>query len=491
MHAIFSASRRVLSTLALAGAASAAVLWFGPAPALAEGGGRPRFLVWDRDSLELTRAKWRANDPSIAAPRATLQAAAYQALFGEPYSVARKSIVPPSGDKRDFFSYGSYWWPDPNSPTGIPWVPRDGMINPDAAVDYDQLNPLIDDLNALGLAYFFTDDELYAGRAAALLRAFFIDPNTAMNPRVLYAQTIPGVSDGACDVVGWGYALRAILDVAGLLERSVNWSADDKQAMNAWCAAFFQFLRTHPKAVVQALEPSNHGSNYDWVTAALAYHVGDLANAKNHILTYRVARMPGQISLDGSNPLEMLRADNYLYHRFNFDVITYMARLSERLDAPSLWTYQLADGRGPRLALDFMLPYYTGEQQWTYWPGEPFPISWLHNYITLRIAAVGYRDAALLDAAATAYPEGPGGTLWVNLTHPAGMVAPSRVMGDLNGDGLVNFADIDPFIAAIAGPDVYYAAYSGARRFNGDFNGDENVDFADIEAFVARLAAGQ
>jgi hypothetical protein len=60
-------------------------------------------------------------------------------------------------------------------------------------------------------------------------------------------------------------------------------------------------------------------------------------------------------------------------------------------------------------------------------------------------------------------------------------------LGDLNCDGVVSFADIDPFVAALGGESAYAAAFPGCRWLNADCNGDGQVNFADIDAFVALL----
>lgn len=472
-------ARRAAALVAIA--AAAAICY-------AEAGGRARLIAWDRDSLDLTRSKWRANEPDIAAAKSSCLYQATLALSHGPYSVVYKEVLPPSLDLHDFLSYGSYWWPDPNSPTGLPWIPKDGMINPANAIDLDQLYPLISDLNYLGLAYYFTDDEVFAQHAAHLLRVFFIDADTRMNPRCLYAELIPGVSTGACDVVSFGYASRSVLDAAAILERSPHWTSADRSALVMWMAQFLLFCETHPKGLVQFNEPSNHGSNFDWATAAMSLYIGNPDRCRSHLLHYLNQRMNGQIAPDGSNPLEMLRADNFLYHRYNLEIIMWMGALADRAPDLDLWSYQLPDGRGPRLACDFITPYLSGELEWPFWPGTPFQISWIHNYIALRMAAVGWSDPALLDAAVQAYPAGPSANLYVNLTHPAEMVFASRLKGDMNGDGAVDFGDIDPFVAALQGPDAYYDAYRAARRLNGDFDGDEDVGFSDIDGFVASLA---
>jgi len=47
-------------------------------------------------------------------------------------SVLDKSIRPPSGNKRDYASTAIYWWPNPETENGLPYVYRDGFTNPDS-----------------------------------------------------------------------------------------------------------------------------------------------------------------------------------------------------------------------------------------------------------------------------------------------------------------------------------------------------------------------
>jgi len=34
------------------------------------------------------------------------------------------------GGANDFYSNGDYWWPNPNTTNGLPYVQRDGQSNP-------------------------------------------------------------------------------------------------------------------------------------------------------------------------------------------------------------------------------------------------------------------------------------------------------------------------------------------------------------------------
>jgi hypothetical protein len=59
---------------------------------------------------------------------------------------------------------------------------------------------------------------------------------------------------------------------------------------------------------------------------------------------------------------------------------------------------------------------------------------------------------------------------------------------DTNCDGVVSFADINPFVQALGNLSAWQAAYPNCPWQNCDVNGDGVVSFADINPFVARLA---
>ena len=72
---------------------------------------------------------------------------------------------------------------------------------------------------------------------------------------------------------------------------------------------------------------------------------------------------------------------------------------------------------------------------------------------------------------------------------------PAACAGDMNCDGVVNYGDIDMFVAALScvggAPGCWPPAGVPADCpwLNGDCNGDNNVTYADIDAFVGRIGA--
>ena len=84
---------------------------------------------------------------------------------------------------------------------------------------------------------------------------------------------------------------------------------------------------------------------------------------------------------------------------------------------------------------------------------------------------------------------------WTRLRIVGDTCGPELCPGDLNCDGVVNYSDIDPFVAALScvggAPGCWPPAGFPADCpwLNGDCNGDGNVTYADIDPFVGRIGA--
>ncbi len=116
---------------------------------------------------------------------------ASNALAIEPITITKYRAKLSQGGPNDFYSNADYFWPNPKTANGLPYVSRDGLSNPDIFNKHREcLRELDDNVAALGAAYKITGDDRYAIKAVELLRVFFLDPTTRMNPNLRYAQAV-------------------------------------------------------------------------------------------------------------------------------------------------------------------------------------------------------------------------------------------------------------------------------------------------------------
>lgn len=65
------------------------------------------------------------------------------------------------------------------------------------------------------------------------------------------------------------------------------------------------------------------------------------------------------------------------------------------------------------------------------------------------------------------------------------------IIGDVNGDGNVSFADINPFVYALSNGEIPFVIHLPTENFwAADVNQDGLVDFGDINPFIALLTGG-
>src|SRR5262245_35185795 len=94
---------------------------------------------WDGQHMARLRASHPENDPRYKEVLARLKKNAEISVKRGPYSVVDKKQTPPSGDKHDYLSIARYWWPNPDTPDGLPYVRRDGRTNEDALEQGDRV----------------------------------------------------------------------------------------------------------------------------------------------------------------------------------------------------------------------------------------------------------------------------------------------------------------------------------------------------------------
>lgn len=184
-----------------------------------------RTFVWRPELLEAIK--------SDAEARTQILGDVARALDRGPYSVTDKPKLPPGATANYYSSITPYWWPDPSKKNGLPYVLRNGLVNParnGAEFDKEQLTDMSDDVRDLALAFYVSQNKKYADKAALLLRTWFIDPATRMNPNLNVAQGVPR------KVTGRGYGLieassfSTVIEAIGLLKPATGKEAGLNEA---------------------------------------------------------------------------------------------------------------------------------------------------------------------------------------------------------------------------------------------------------------------
>jgi hypothetical protein len=327
----------------------------------------PRVFLLDGKRLEESRQRIQQHDPALQPALDKLKHDADAAMSLGPWSITEKQVTPPSGDKHDYMSQAPYYWPNPDTPNHLPYVRRDGEVNPEyhKIKDADYVRALTEASQTLALAYYFTGDERYADRAALLMRTWFIDPKTRMNPNLNFGQAIPGINTGRGIGIIETHYLVDCIDAIGLLEGSHAWTDADDLAIRDWFSQYMSWLRESPNGKDEAGWKNNHGTMYDVQLATYALFLGKDDIARKVFNAVPEKRYAIQIEPDGRQPLELERTKSWHYSIMNLRGQMYLAILAQHVGV-DLWHAKTTDGRGLRAALDFLVPFAMGEKTWAY-----------------------------------------------------------------------------------------------------------------------------
>ena len=252
--------------------------------------------IWDKTHLE--KVKQSLQSPFYATAYQELKSDAEKLLDVQPVSVMMKEKAPASGNKHDYMSLARYFWPDPAKPDGLPYITRDGESNPELdKYDRNRLGETAGRVTTLALAWYFSGDERYAQKATELIRVWFFNKDTRMNPHLEYAQVAMGHNNnkgrsfGVIDT----YSFIEMLDAVQLLEQSKTFTPKDSKQLKAWFGKLLDWLLTSQQGKDEAAATNNHSIAFDAQAISFALYVGNLNVAREIINALPEKRMFKQI----------------------------------------------------------------------------------------------------------------------------------------------------------------------------------------------------
>jgi Alginate lyase len=296
--------------------------------------------------------------------RARILAAAARYVGLPPRTVTSFPSSRSPGGLHDFFSQADYFWPNPADPGGK-YINRDGQSNPDNFNDHRKaMIALSIQMPALTAAWLLTRDRRYGKHAADHLRAWFITPDSRMNPNLEFSQGVHGVSTGRSYGIIDTLHLVEVARAAALLAPAML-TGPEQASLHAWFHDYLHWMKTSEKGIAERNTVNNHAVCWALQAAEFARLIEDHQTRDEVRTQYKDLFVPDQMGPDGSFPKELARTKPYSYSIFNFDT---MAMLCQSLlgDGDDLFAFALPDGRGICKGTAFLYPYLRDKGKWPY-----------------------------------------------------------------------------------------------------------------------------
>ncbi len=270
------------------------------------------------------------------------------------------------GTAHDYYSNGDYWWPNPETEDGLPYVRRDGESNPRAFFAHRiAMRKTRTNIANLAAGYKISGDERYAEKAVRMLYEFFLDPTFCMAPNLRYAQAVPGVSDERGIGIIDGLHMIDIPFAIETLRSSPFMTPKIYSGLREWFSLLLNWLMTSKNGREERIHPNNHSICFYLQAAVYAVFTENTALVEECRRQYREFLIPLQQAPDGSFPQELARTKPYSYSIFVLDSIVALCHVLSDSEEENLWRFDCG-GRTIQSAVEFLYPYLKDKNSWPY-----------------------------------------------------------------------------------------------------------------------------
>lgn len=292
-------------------------------------------------------------------------------LLGKEFSyVTDKTDRPDGATPNDYVSMDRYAWPNANGEYTID-ARRDGVTNPeifdDSRFDRERMAEVTSAIYTLSLAYYFTDEEPFAEKASQLVKSWFFDIETRMNPNLDFAQIRPGQSGsgggGSPGIIDTNDMIR-VVEAASLIFDSPSWSGSDHKELKEWFYIFSIWIINNYNA--DAYSRSNLST---WMDVQRAVYFSfseqeERLNSNFHISPVR-ERIDNHINPVGVQTHELSRQRQRHYEYFNLRAYMKLSLVRKnRTDNDRDWPVLNSDDYGGlKPALDLVMDDITNTRQ--------------------------------------------------------------------------------------------------------------------------------
>jgi hypothetical protein len=353
-------------------------------------------IILNRDSIIKIKSEISKGNKKYDLSLKALNSYSEKLLKEEIKTVVEKKEIPTSGDRHDYMSLSIYAWPDPDKENGLPYIIRDGEVNPEIYDIKDKQNfeSMPNKILNLALSYFYTDNNLYAEKAVQFLKTWFINEDTKMNPNLNYAQGVKGKNNGQSGGIIDSTGMILLTDAIKLLDTYNGYDAKTRAGVNAWLSDYLKWLTESVNGKKESEAVNNHGTWYDAQTASISLLLNKKEAAVRIIKNAFEKRMPDQFEPNGMQPYELKRTKGLSYSIYNLRPWFYLASIAGNLGM-DYWHYESKDSKSIKKALDYLIPYLSKEKEF-----ELKQITEIKagDFLSLLIqASIAYNDPKYLD----------------------------------------------------------------------------------------------
>jgi hypothetical protein len=286
-----------------------------------------------------------------------------------------------------------YFWPDAAKPDGKPFVQRDGQSYPGNFNEHRlALMEMRDATAALAAAYKLSGQERYAAKAVELLRVFFVDPATRMDPSLEQAQVMVGkpAPTRGIGLIDTLHLIEVPMAIRAL-DSSPSLTPELRSALVKWFKDYLTWFTTSPRGKDEGAQVNNHAVSYWLQVAAFNQLVGDRGLQDECVRQFKDIFITTQMAADGSFPWETRRTKPYAYSIFQLDNMATLCLLLSRKEK-GLWDFEGAGGRSMRKAMAWLYPYLADKSKWPFKPDVQAWDEWPVRQVSLLFGGLAFGE---------------------------------------------------------------------------------------------------
>ncbi|UCH64533.1 MAG: alginate lyase family protein, partial [Ignavibacterium sp.] len=281
-----------------------------------------------------------------------------------PYAITKYSAPTVGGNSiHDYYSDSPYWWPVKGNPNA-PYIRKDGERNPDRFMDHKvEVTRFYKGIFSIAFYNYLTDDPVYGQKANELLKIWFIDSETKMNPNLKYSQLIRNRTKPRGVGIIDGRRLAFITEAIILLRLNDQLEEDVYKGIQQWYSEYLNWLTTSYYGLDEKQRGNNHGT---WWAAQVALisnflqnndQIKDLDEHTKHFL------LDNQIDKNARQPLEEARTQSLGYSIFNATAHSYLNSVLRKSEIDN-WNYINKNGSTLIDVIDFLVPFVKNPSDW-------------------------------------------------------------------------------------------------------------------------------